>query len=112
MNRGTISGLAALLFRSVAAVSLALPWTIAHSADYQAIPAAPSAPSWNVTVTPYAWLTSLNGSQTVRGRTVDVDETFFDIVHDTIGKGGQLFAAMAMQLSTDCPKSTGSAVAR
>jgi hypothetical protein len=30
-----------------------------------------------------------------QGRTVDIDETFFDIVHDTIGKGGQLFAAMA-----------------
>ena len=48
----------------------------------------------SVTFTPYAWLISLNGSQTVRGRTVDIDETFFDIVHDTIGKGGQLFAAM------------------
>jgi hypothetical protein len=37
----------------------------------------------------------LKGSQTVRGRTVDVNETFIDIVQDTIGKGGQLFAVMA-----------------
>jgi hypothetical protein len=52
-------------------------------------------PAWTIQFTPYAWLTSLNGSQTVRGRTVDVNETFLDLVHDTWGKGNQLFAAMA-----------------
>ncbi len=64
-------------------------------ADYPALPLRAPESGWTVTFTPYAWLISLTGSQTVRGRTVDVDETFFDIVHDTIGKGGQLFAAMA-----------------
>lgn len=50
--------------------------------------------SWTFEFTPYAWATSLKGSQTVRGRTVDVDETFLDIVRHTIGNGGQLFAVM------------------
>src|SRR5215207_8595803 len=39
--------------------------------------------SWTFEFTPYAWATSLKGSQTVRGRTVDVDETFLDIVRHT-----------------------------
>ena len=43
-------------------------------------------PAWTVQFTPYAWLLSLNGSQTVRGRTVDVNETFPELVHDTWGK--------------------------
>lgn len=38
-------------------------------------PAEASSPSsdWTVTVTPYAWLTAMSGSQTVKGRTVPVD---------------------------------------
>ena len=52
-------------------------------------------PAWTVQFTPYAWLLSLNGSQTVRGRTVDVNETFPELVHDTWGKGNELYAAMA-----------------
>jgi len=52
-------------------------------------------PSWTFRFTPYAWLASIRGSQTVRGRTVEVNETFLDIVHDTLGKGNQLFAVMA-----------------
>jgi hypothetical protein len=51
------------------------------------------ASSWTFEFTPYAWATSLKGSQTVRGRTVDVDETFLDIVRHTIGNGGQLFGS-------------------
>ena len=45
-------------------------------------------------MTPYAWLTSLNGSQTVAGRTVDVNATFPKIVENTIGDGGSLVALM------------------
>jgi hypothetical protein len=90
-----ISRVATRLIRTLGVAALAVSGTAAHGADYPALPPRAPEAGWSVTFTPYAWLISLNGSQTVRGRTVDVDETFFDIVHDTIGKGGQLFAAMA-----------------
>jgi hypothetical protein len=89
------SRVAIRLTRALGVAALAVSGTVAHGADYPALPVRAAESGWSVTFTPYAWLISLNGSQTVRGRTVDVDETFFDIVHDTIGKGGQLFAAMA-----------------
>ena len=34
---------------------------------------------WTVRLTPYVWAPSLNGTQTVRGRTVDVDISFYDL---------------------------------
>ena len=95
MTGRIISHVAIFLARAIGVASLVASGTAAHCADYPALPLRAPESGWTVTFTPYAWLISLNGSQTVRGRTVDVDETFFDIVHDTIGKGGQLFAAMA-----------------
>ena len=44
------------------------------------IEAPPTAPSWTYRFTPYGWLTSLDGTQTVRGRSVKVDASFIDIV--------------------------------
>lgn len=41
---------------------------------------APPPPAWTTTFVPYGWLTALNGTQTVRGRTVKVDASFSDIV--------------------------------
>ncbi|WP_210490836.1 hypothetical protein [Microvirga antarctica] len=35
---------------------------------------------WSYRFIPYGWLVSMNGNQTVRGRTVKVDATFVDIV--------------------------------
>ncbi len=35
---------------------------------------------WTYRVTPYGWLTSINGTQTVRGRSVKIDASFIDIV--------------------------------
>jgi hypothetical protein len=58
-----------------------------------AIPA--TIPGWQFRVTPYAWLTSLNGSQTVAGRTFDVNASFPKIIQNTIGDGGSLVALMA-----------------
>jgi hypothetical protein len=52
------------------------------------------ATGWTFRATPYAWLTSLNGSQTIRGRSMDVDASFVDIVSNTIGDGGSLVALM------------------
>jgi hypothetical protein len=37
-------------------------------------------PVWSFRFTPYGWLTSLDGTQTVRGRSVKVDASFIDIV--------------------------------
>ncbi|MEE1656196.1 hypothetical protein VB618_08305 [Microvirga sp. CF3062] len=37
-------------------------------------------PGWTYRVTSYGWLTSLDGTQTVRGRSVEVDASFIDIV--------------------------------
>jgi hypothetical protein len=37
-------------------------------------------PSWSYRVTPYGWLTALDGTQTVRGRSVKVNASFADIV--------------------------------
>jgi hypothetical protein len=44
---------------------------------------APAIPGWTFSLTPYAWAISLNGSTTVRGRTIDVDASFIDIVNHT-----------------------------
>lgn len=41
---------------------------------------------------PYAWLPSLNGSSTVKGRTANIDATFVDLLHREIPK--QLFGLM------------------
>ncbi len=47
--------------------------TAALSADFGAAPAPVLPPSqWRLSFTPYAWLTWLDGEQTVRGRSVDV----------------------------------------
>ena len=35
---------------------------------------------WTYRLTPYLWAPSLNGTQTVRGRTIDVDVSFYDLV--------------------------------
>ena len=50
---------------------------------------------WTFRFTPYGWLTSLNGTQTVRGRSVDVDASFIDIIDATLGSGGTLIGLMA-----------------
>ena len=50
---------------------------------------------WTFRFTPYGWLTSLNGTQTVRGRSADVDASFIDIIDATLGSGGTLVGLMA-----------------
>jgi hypothetical protein len=57
-------------------------------------PAAMPSP-WTIRFTPYGWLTSLNGTQTVRGRSVDVSASFVDIIDATLGSGGTLVGLMA-----------------
>lgn len=47
------------------------------------VTAPPAIQPWTFSLTPYLWATSLNGSATVKGRTVDVDAGFFDILEHT-----------------------------
>ena len=60
-----------------------------------AVPPAAAPPAWTFRFTPYGWLTSLDGTQTVRGRSVDVNASFVDIIDATLGSGGTLIGLMA-----------------
>jgi hypothetical protein len=51
---------------------------------------APPPSQWQFSFTPYGWATSINGSATARGHTVDVNESFIDIVE----KSDSLMALM------------------
>lgn len=60
----------------------------AFAADVPAAPppideALPTPPSWSFRFVPYGWLTALDGTQTVRGRSVKVDASFIDIVEES-----------------------------
>jgi hypothetical protein len=44
------------------------------------VEALPMPPSWSFRFVPYGWLTALNGTQTVRGRSAKVNAGFIDIV--------------------------------
>ncbi|KAB0264766.1 hypothetical protein [Microvirga brassicacearum] len=44
------------------------------------IEALPMPPSWSFRFVPYGWLIGMDGTQTVRGRSVKVDASFIDIV--------------------------------
>ena len=44
------------------------------------MPAQEPAKAWEFRVTPYAWLTWMSGSQTVKGRTVDTDTNVFQLL--------------------------------
>jgi hypothetical protein len=54
----------------------------ARSADLGPEYAAPAAQpaGWEFSFTPYGWATSINGDITARGRTVDVNESFIELV--------------------------------
>ena len=39
----------------------------------------PVSSGWEFRVTPYAWAPSVNGDVTVRGQTVDIDMSFWDL---------------------------------
>jgi hypothetical protein len=47
-----------------------------------AVPAAPPS-AWSFRFVPYGWLTSLDGTQTVRGRSVEIDASFTDVVEQS-----------------------------
>ena len=57
----------------------------AHAADMPVKAPITPAPieGWTFSLTPYGWILSLNGSNTVKGRTTDVNAGFFDILEHT-----------------------------
>jgi len=75
--------------RLIGGFAIALGLSGAASAADMAMPTkAPLAPppaieAWTFSLTPYAWATALNGSTTVKGRTTDIDASFFDILDHT-----------------------------
>lgn len=64
------------------AAMIALPLFVGapQAADLQPTRVADVEPGWTFRVTPYGWLTAMKGTQTVRGRSVDVDASFIDIL--------------------------------
>src|SRR5262245_29158446 len=74
-----------LFLRSVVVAAIGMS-AAAHAADMPVkAPITPPPPieRWTFSLTPYLWATSLNGLTTVRGRTIDVDASFIDIVEHT-----------------------------
>ena len=73
-------------------------WLVAIDAATSADlgPGAPAEPfvappnQWQFSFTPYGWATSINGSATARGHSVDIDESFIEIVE----KSDSLMALM------------------
>ena len=67
--------------------SLAVFEKPAEAADLKSQPSEqliePAPRQWEFRFTPYAWATSVNGSSTVAGQTVDVDASFLDLVEDS-----------------------------
>jgi hypothetical protein len=59
--------------------ALAQDSSAAPPAEAAATVSDPPSP-WTFRVTPYAWLTWMSGSQTVRGRTVDIDTNVFQLL--------------------------------
>ena len=70
--------------RSGAALAAALAAGLACS-PAEAGDAAPAAAPWKLSVTPYAWATSLHGKAGVAGRTADVDVSFSDLLKNLNG---------------------------
>ncbi len=80
-------------FLSVAGVAMALGTSCLSSPAFAQNPvippenaagaAAASSNQWAFKFTPYAWLTFMNGPQTIKGRTVDVDTNVFEMFRDS-----------------------------
>ena len=73
-----------LFLRSVVVIAIGLS-PAARAADMPVKAPITPAPieGWTFSLTPYGWVLSLNGSNTVKGRTTDVNAGFFDILEHT-----------------------------
>jgi hypothetical protein len=73
------------------AADLVAPTPLPYVAEQSPLPVPTG---WTFRLTPYLWAPSLNGSQTVRGRTVDIDISFYDLVRKILEHGDTLIGAM------------------
>jgi hypothetical protein len=79
--------------------SFAMFSPVVTAADLQPIPESSPPPNelpsgWTFRVIPYAWLSGLYGSSTVKGRTVGVNLPFDKLLEKTVGKGNFPVALM------------------
>ncbi len=86
-NIGLSAILAALLCYSAPSLAADLP--VRPSVQPVSVP---EVPGWTVSAMAYAWLPSINGSSTIKGRTADIDASFIDLLHRKIPK--ELFGLM------------------
>ena len=73
-SKGVVVGLALVLCETLGTSDPAV------SADLGPTYAEPATNKWEFSLTPYGWATSMNGDITARGHTVDVNESFIEIV--------------------------------
>jgi hypothetical protein len=73
-SKGVVAGLTVAVFGVLGARDLA------QAADLGPTYAEPATDKWEFSLTPYGWATSMDGDITARGHTVDVNESFIEIV--------------------------------
>jgi hypothetical protein len=73
-SKGVVAGLTVAVFGVLGARDLA------QAADLGPTYAEPATDKWEFSLTPYGWATSIDGDITARGHTVDVNESFIEIV--------------------------------
>lgn len=73
-SKSVVGGLAVAVFGILGAHDPAL------GADLGPTYSEPTTNTWQFSLTPYGWATSMNGNITARGHTVDVNEDFIEIV--------------------------------
>jgi hypothetical protein len=74
-----------VLIFSLSAIAAALGGASISAAADLGAPATPTGrefPGWTLTVTPYAWATWLDGTETVKGRSVDVQVDPIELIQD------------------------------
>lgn len=88
---GGVMGAARISLSALASIVLCSGWSFAADLPPPPEPA-PPAPAWTFSVMPYGWLPALNGSTTVRGRTVDINASIDQVLDRKIP--AQLFGMM------------------
>ena len=80
---GNVCNFMATLAVGFGVATTAIAADIAMPTKAASIAPPPAIESWTFSLTPYFWATALNGSTTVKGRTTDIDASFFDILDHT-----------------------------
>ena len=75
-SKGLVVGLTLVVCETLGTSDPAVSADLGALAPY----AEPVSDKWEFSLTPYGWATSMNGDITARGHTVDVNESFIEIV--------------------------------